>query len=111
MSNTKNVRLIIKEGTFSSLFDLFVQFTHGDRAFYTLPKDGQGQIAKWEQVFVLEVDKRQTTIDLQFEGCQGGPIDRKVLAVSEKLRFSIESSKPMVHTIDMFQPGSDGSAG
>ena len=87
--NAKNVRLIIKEGTFSSLFDLFVQFVHGNKAYYTLPKDGEGQHAKWEQVFILDVDKNATIIDLQFEGCQGGPIDKKILAVSQGSRYSI----------------------
>jgi len=60
---------VIKEGTFSSLFDLFVQFKYGSKAFYTLPKDGEGQHAKWEQVFVIDVDKKLTSIELQFEGC------------------------------------------
>lgn len=42
------VLLVIKEGTFSSLFDLFVQFNVNKKKFYTLPKDGMNNHAKWE---------------------------------------------------------------
>ena len=56
------MRLVIKEGRFSSLNDLFITFTYNDSVFYTLPKDGEGRHAKWEQVFVLDVPERVAEI-------------------------------------------------
>lgn len=64
-----------------------MQFVHGKTAYYTLPKDGEGQHAKWEQVFMLPIDDGSNSVELEFEGCQGGPIDKKLLAVSEKATF------------------------
>jgi len=55
VSDKTKVLLVIKEGTFSALYDLFVQFNINNKKFYTLPKDGMNNHAKWEQKFDFEI--------------------------------------------------------
>lgn len=67
--------MIIKSSNFSSQGELIFKFIYAGRTYHTMPKDGAGQHAVWEQVFELPKIKEQMDSPLCLEGHEGSPLD------------------------------------
>ena len=95
--------LVIKEGTFSALYDLFVQFNVNKKKYYTLPKDGMNNHAQWEQKFDFEIecDKEEAVLELQLEGCHGSPLDFKLLGKTEVASLKL-SNEVQLHELELY---------
>ena len=75
-------KLTIKDSDFSSQQELFFQFEYGGKTYHTMPKDGEGKHAIWEQPFELKEDAEAQIV---LKACEGSPLENKQIGKTEAI--------------------------
>ena len=63
--------------------ELIFKFKYGGKAYHTMPRDGEGKHAIWEQVFMLQQIKDHIDTDICLEGHEGSPLESKKIAATK----------------------------
>ena len=98
--------------------ELIFKFKYGGKGYHTMPRDGEGKHAIWEQVFMLTRIKDHMDTDICLEGHEGSPLESKMIAATKpwKPKDIINESnlsiggEAVVKEVEMFTAESEDAA-